>query len=59
MILRIISEYDKDLKSKHTGQRVVVWPLLGVPQNYPSKIIQTVAVFGISLTVCMILGQII
>jgi hypothetical protein len=56
MILPVISEYDKDLKSKHEGQRVVVWPILGVHQNHPSKIIQTVAFFGILLTVCMILG---
>ncbi len=56
MILQVIYEYDKDLKSKHAGQRVAVWPILGVPQNRPSKIIQTVAIFRILLTVCMILG---
>jgi hypothetical protein len=55
MILPVISEYDKDLKSKHAGQRVAKVPILGVPRKHPSKIIQTVAIFAILLTVCMIL----
>jgi hypothetical protein len=56
MILQVIIEYDKDLKSKHAGQSIAKVPILGVPQNHPSKIIQTVAIFGIWPTVCMILG---
>ena len=58
MISPVISEYDKDLKSKHAGQRVADVPILGVPQNHPSKIIQTVAKIEIMLTVCMILRSI-
>jgi hypothetical protein len=54
MISQVISEYDKDLKSKHAGQRLRSWPILGLPQNYPSKIIQTVVKIMIWLTVCMI-----
>jgi hypothetical protein len=57
MILQVISEYDKDLKSKHAGQSVAKVPILGVPQKHPSKIIQTVAIFRISLTVCMIWAE--
>ncbi len=54
MISQIISEYDKDLKSKHAGQSTADMPILEVSQNHPLKIIQTVAKIEIQPTVCMI-----